>query len=67
MLTPENIYCIEWVEEMGGIRIPHTIIFNKTQISTEEVEDLIDSDGWEFDDRIIEVRSKQLKYLEDKM
>ena len=66
MLTAENLYCIEWTEYFGGVGVPHAVIFNKTQISIDEVEDLIDSGGWEFDDRIIELRTKQVKYLEDK-
>lgn len=66
MLTPENLYCIEWTETIGGIRLGRAVIFNKTQISIDEVEDLIDNDGWEFDDRIIELKPKQVKYLEDK-
>lgn len=66
MLTASNLYCIEWMGSVGSIKIPHAVIFNKTQISVDEVEDLIDNDGWEFDDRIIELRPKQVKYLEDK-
>ena len=66
MLTAENLYCVEWMESIGGVKIPHAVIFNKTQISIDEVEDLIDNDRWEFDDRIIELRPKQVKYLEDK-
>lgn len=66
MLTVENLYCIEWTDQCGGIRIPHAVIFNKSQISVEEVEDLIDNDAWEFDDRIIELKPKQVKYLQDK-
>lgn len=66
MLTPSNLMCVEWMGSVGGIKIPHAVIFNKSQISIEEVEDLIDNDGWEFDDRIIELRPKQVKYLSDK-
>ena len=66
MLTAENLYCIEWTEYFGSVGVPHAVIFNKTQISRDEVEDLIDSGGWEFDDRIIELKPKQVKYLEDK-
>lgn len=66
MLTAGNLYCIEWMGSVGGVKIPHTVIFNKTQISIDEVEELIDNDIWEFDDRIIELRPKQVKYLEDK-
>lgn len=66
MLTAANLLCVAWVGSIGGIQIPHAVIFNKTQISIDEVEDLIDNDRWEFDDRIIELRPKQVKYLEDK-
>lgn len=66
MLTAENLYCIEWRETIGGIGLSRAVIFNKTQISVDEVEDLIDNDGWEFDDRIIELKPRQVRYLEDK-
>ena len=66
MLTAKNLYCIEWIDSIGRIKIPHAVIFNKTQISVDEVEDLINEDAWEFDDRIIELKPKQVKYLEDK-
>ena len=66
MLTAENLYYIEWVGSVGNVQIPHAVIFNKTQISVNEVEGLIDSDEWEFDDRIIKLQPKQVKYLEDK-
>lgn len=66
MLTASNLWCIEWTGTVEAIHIPHAVIFNKTQISVEEVEDLIDNDAWEFDDRIIKLKPKQVKYLEDK-
>ena len=66
MLTSENLIGIEWTEYIGGIGIPYAVIFNKTQISIDEVEALIDNGGWEFDDRIIRLRQKQVKYLHNK-
>ena len=66
MLTASNLMCIEWVGRIGGIAIPHAVIFNKSQISVEEVEDLINSGDWDIDDRIIELKPSQIKYLEDK-
>lgn len=65
-LTSDNIYRIDFEESFGGITIPHSVIFNITQISEEEVNDLIQSGNWENDDRIIVVRSRQLKYFQDK-
>ena len=65
-LTSSNIYRIDFEESFGGITIPHSVIFNITQISEEEVTDLIQSGDWEHDDRVISVRPKQLKYFQDK-
>lgn len=66
MLTSKNIYRIDFEESFGGVTIPHSIIFNITQISEEEVRELIDRGFWEDDDRVIELRPMQFKYLKDK-
>ena len=66
MLTPSNIYRIDFEETYGNIAIPHSVIFNITQISEKEVRELINLGSWEDDDRIIELRPKQFKYLQDK-
>lgn len=66
MLTPNNIYRIDFEESYGGVKIPHTVIFNITQISENEVYDLINYGIWEECDKIIELSPKQIKYLEDK-
>ena len=66
MLTSNNIYRIDFEESYGTIAIPHAVIFNITQISEDEVRDLINRGAWEYDDRIIELRPKQFKYLQDK-
>lgn len=66
MLTPNNIYRIDFEESFGGITVPHSVIFNITQISKDEVYDLINYGIWEDCDKIIELKPKQIKYLEDK-
>ena len=66
MLTIDNIYRIDFDEKCGGVWIPHSIIFNITQISEEEVKELIRSGEWDEDNRIVELRSAQFKYLQDK-
>jgi hypothetical protein len=66
MLTPSNIYRIDFEENYCGVKIPHTIIFNITQISEDDVYDLINYGIWEDCDKIVELRQNQLKYLEDK-
>lgn len=66
MLTPSNIYRIDFEESFDTIRIPHSVIFNITQITEEEVYKAIKNNVWDLDDRIIELRSKQIKYLSDK-
>ena len=66
MLTSSNIYRIDFEEAYGCVTIPHTVIFNVTQISEKEVENAINNGIWEEDPRIILIHPKQLKYLQDK-
>ena len=66
MLTSDNIYRIDFDEKCGCVWIPHSIIFNCTQISEDEVKDLIRTGVWDEDDRVVELRPKQFKYLQDK-
>lgn len=66
MLTSDNIYRIDFEEECGCVTIPHSIIFNITQISEDEVCELINYGIWEDCDKIVELRPKQIKYLQDK-
>ena len=66
MLTLDNICRIDFEESFGGITIPHSVIFNITQISEDEVYNLINYGVWEDCDKIIELKPKQIKYLEDK-
>ena len=66
MLTSENIYRIDFKEEFGGVVIPHMVIFNITQISEEEVRNLIKCGIWYEDARVVELKPLQLKYLQDK-
>ena len=59
------------IADSDGDPIPGTerdrnLIFNCTQITEEEVHQLINDDAWELDDRIVSVPSSQLKYLFDK-
>ena len=66
MLTSDNIYRIDFDEKCGGIWIPHSIIFNITQITEEEVKELIRSGVWDEDNRVVELKPLQFKYLQDK-
>ena len=66
MLTSDNIYRIDFDEKCGGVWIPHSIIFNITQISEEEVKELIRSGAWDENPRVVELRPAQFKYLQDK-
>lgn len=66
MLTSDNIYRIDFKEECGSVVIPHSVIFNITQISTEEVRSLIASGEWDEDARLVELKPLQFKYLQDK-
>ena len=53
-------------EPIPGTERERNLIFNCTQITEEEVHQLIDDDAWELDNRIVSVHSSQLKYLFDK-
>lgn len=66
MLTSDNIYRIDFDSKCGSVWIPHSIIFNITQISEEEVRSLIRTGEWDEDDRIVELKPLQFKYLQDK-
>ena len=59
------------IADSDGDPIPGTarernLIFNITQVTEEEVHQLINDHAWELDDRIVSVHSSQLKYLFDK-
>ena len=66
MLTSDNIYRIDFDTKCGSVWIPHSIIFNVTQISEEEVKELIMSGEWDEDARLVELKPLQFKYLQDK-
>jgi hypothetical protein len=66
MLSSDNIYRIDFEESFGEIRVPHSVIFNITQISEEEVRKLITSGLWDEDARLIELKPLQFRYLQDK-
>lgn len=66
MLTSNHIYRIDFESDYAGVTIPHSVIFNITQISEKEVKELICCDLWENDDRVVELRPKQFQYLQDK-
>ena len=53
-------------EPIPGTEREHNLIFNCTQITKDEVDQLINDDAWELDDRIVSVHSSQLRYLFDK-
>ena len=53
-------------EPIPGTERERNLIFNCTQITEDEVHQLINDDAWELDDRIVSVHSSQLKYLFDK-
>ena len=74
ILPKSNLRAITFTTRMAnsdGEPIPGTerernLIFNCTQITEDEVHQLINDDVWELDDRIVSVHSSQLKYLFDK-
>ena len=74
MLTPKNLMSITFVsgiansdgELVPGTERETTLLFNKTQISEQEVSRLIDEARWQYNPRILEVTREQLKFLRDK-
>lgn len=53
-------------EPIKGTEREHILLFNSSQISCEEVLQLIDNSKWEFDSRVVEVTRQQLEFLKDK-
>ena len=53
-------------EPIPGTERERNLIFNCTQITEDEVHQLINDDAWELDARIVSIHSSQLKYLFDK-
>lgn len=66
MIDAKNIMRIDFVSSIGTVEFPHTVLYNKTQISEEHVIELIKNGSWKFDDRLIRIPTEQMKYLEDK-
>ena len=62
----KNLCQIQFNTITGGKKYPHTVIYNKTQITEDEVYHAIWFHKWEIDDRIVEVRTGQLEWLQDK-
>lgn len=74
MLTPDNLKVISFGTCTGtsdgkpvrGTEREHHLLFNCTQITEEQVKELIDSGMWEYSDMVVEVTRQQLKNLRDK-
>lgn len=74
MLTPKNLKRIEFDSytcnsdgnPVKGTKRTVVIMFNVTQISAEEVNQLINNEMYEYDDRVVVLRKEQVKYLHDK-
>lgn len=53
-------------EPVPGTERRVVILFNKNRISKEEVEELVNKDMFEYDDRVVVLRPGQLDWLRDK-
>ena len=42
------------------------VLYNRTQISYEEVKQLFDNDAWEYDPRLTKLTMRQFEMLQDK-
>lgn len=73
-LTPSNLNKITFVSRMAnsdgepieGTEHEHTLLYNKTWFSENELDAIIDSGEYEFDPRLIEISEKQIAFLADK-
>lgn len=61
-----NLCQIQFNTFTGGKKYPHTIIYNKTQITEDEVYQAIWRGTWRVDNRIAEVNPGQYECLLDK-
>ena len=62
----KNLCQIQFNTLTGGKKYPHTVIYNKTQITEDEVYRALWNGTLYSDDRIVEIRPGQLEYLQDK-
>ena len=62
----KNLCQIQFNTFTGGKQYPHTVIYNKTQITEDEVYRALWNGTLHTDDRIVEIRPGQLEYLQDK-
>lgn len=73
-LSPNNLHRMDFVTRIAGsdnnpiegTERNHTLLFNCTQISDDEVIELIDSGMYEYSDKVVELSSTQLSNLSDK-
>lgn len=66
--TFEFVTCISDSDgqPVEGTQRGHTLLFNSSQISRDEVLQLVDTGRWEYDDRVVQVTRSQLQFLKDK-
>lgn len=50
-------------EIVAGTEHAVHLLYNKTRITREELEDLIRNDAWSFDDRVVSLPSSKIKGL----
>lgn len=51
---------------ISGTKRKHNLVFNCTVITEEEIDELIQNDSWELDDRVIDIPTCILQNLQDK-
>lgn len=51
---------------IAGTERNHNLLYNCTQITEEEVHELIERDAYEFDPRVVDLSDQQLKMLRNK-
>lgn len=74
MLTPSNLKVIEFAtytansdgEPVFGTGQNHSLLFNCTQISEQDLDYITKNGAWRTDNRVVEITKEQLEYLHDK-
>lgn len=63
--------CILFTGDSDGNPVPGTerelcLLFNRTQITEKEIDELLDNNTWESDNRVTPITRARLKMLQDK-
>ena len=66
VISFETCCCTSSGEPVRGTERSHNLLYNCTQISDEQVRELIEADMYEYDSRVVDLTDEQLKMLRNK-